>query len=67
MLIHIEKMRLDAINSLYRGFVVTKIPISMVKAKLNLSSEADAENLILASGIYFDDSSKRYKKVNEQE
>ena len=51
MLIHIEKMRLDAINSLYRGFVVTKIPISMVKAKLNLSSEADAENLILASGI----------------
>ena len=67
MLIHLERMRLDAISALYRGYVVTKIPTMMVKVKLNLSSEADAEELIRACGYYYDNASKRYKRVTDSE
>ena len=39
----------------------------MVKTKLNLPSEADAESLIHACGFYYDESIKRYKRVTEKE
>ena len=50
MLIHIEDMRLVAVEELYRAFRVLGFPFSLIKSKLNLPSEEDAQSLTIAAG-----------------
>ena len=52
MLIHIEHMRLVAIETLFHSYRVTGFPLSLIKAKLNLCDHKDAESLIKAAGYY---------------
>ena len=52
MLIHIERMRLRAIECLVRAYIITSLPFSLVKAKLNLPSEADAQEIVRAAGYH---------------
>ena len=52
MLIHIEHMRLVAVEILLRPYQIFGFPMKLVKAKLNLPSEADAETLIKAAGFH---------------
>ena len=50
MLIHIEYMRLVAVEELYKAFRVSGFPFSLIKSKLNLPSEEDAKSLTVAAG-----------------
>ena len=51
MLLFINKMRQQAIEVLYNCYRFTGFPLSLVKAKLNLPSEDDADSLIRACGF----------------
>ena len=45
-------MRRTAVESLVKSFFLTGIPYSLVKAKLNLPTEKDAQGLVEALGYY---------------
>ena len=65
MLIHMESMRLEAIQALYKSYYVIGFPLSLVKNKLNLPSETDAQDLITAAGYYTEN--KRLKRIADRE
>ena len=51
-------MRRTAVESLVKSYFLTGIPYSLVRAKLNLPSEADAMALVKALGYYSEVSQK---------
>lgn len=58
---------MEAVTAFAKGYICTKIPLQLVKTKLNLTSTADAEDLVSACGYYFDQDAKRYKRIADAE
>ena len=52
MLNYVEQMRLIGIETMFKSYRFKDFPLGLVKNKLNLSSEEDAESLISACGYY---------------
>mmetsp|Transcript_13202 Transcript_13202/g.17955 ORF Transcript_13202/g.17955 Transcript_13202/m.17955 type:complete len:157 (+) Transcript_13202:793-1263(+) len=64
MLIVIDSMRLSAIENIYISYRMTGMPRTLVRAKLNLPTEEDANTLIEACGFYEDNETKpKVKRV----
>ena len=59
-------MRLSAIESLYRAYAPMGFPLRIIKSKLNLPSEEDAETMTIAAGYRWSYNQKTNKKSFEK-